>query len=44
MNKEAIVSLKNIGKSFGSTRALESIGLENFTNSPYINISPSYFV
>ena len=28
MNKEAIVSLKNIGKSFGSTRALESISFD----------------
>ena len=28
MNKEAIVSLKNIGKSFGSTRALESVSFD----------------
>lgn len=28
MNKEAIISLKNIGKSFGSTRALESISFD----------------
>lgn len=28
MNKDAIISLKNIGKSFGSTRALESISFD----------------
>ena len=27
-NKETIISLKNIGKSFGSTRALESISFD----------------
>ena len=27
-NKDAIINLKNIGKSFGSTRALESISFD----------------